>query len=252
MQHLVYAILLIVAGFVVAKKAAYTIEKYSNKHFSKHHAALMKRLVFYIIVILFLISALHHLGFNLTVLLGAAGVLSVAVGFASQTAASNLISGIFLLFERPFSVDDYIEIKGFSGTVVAIDLLSTKIKTNDNRLVRIPNETMIKSEVINYYAYKTRRIDLIVDISYDDNIDKARSLLLEIAKQDNSVLTDPPPNVWVNSLADSGIELKLMTWVKTSDYSATKSALQEAIKVQFDKHKIDIPFPQITIHQAEA
>jgi len=251
LQHLAFAVLLILLGFLIAKKLANVTEKYTKKRFSNHHASLMKRFVFYVVLIIFLISALQQLGFKLTVLIGAAGVLTVAVGFASQTAASNLISGIFLLFERPFSVDDFIEIKNFSGTVVAIDLLSTKLKTLDNRLVRVPNETMIKSEVINYNAFKTRRIDLIIDISYDSDIDKARTLILDIAAQSTNILEDPAPNVWINTFADSSIELKLMAWVETKNFGSTTSALQESIKLQFDQNDIEIPYPQITIHNAE-
>lgn len=251
-QRVIFAVLLVFFGLVIAKKIAAATAKYSKKRFSKHHAALIKQLVFYIIFVAFLVSALQQLGFKLTVLIGAAGVLSVAVGFASQTAASNLISGIFLIFERPFSVDDFIEVKNFSGTVTAIDLLSTKLKTTDNRLIRVPNETMIKSEVINYNAYKTRRIDLIIDISYDNDIEQARRILIDVAEQNNDILSDPQPKVWVNTFADSSIQLKLMAWVDTSKFGATKSTLQETIKQQFDQKNIDIPYPQITIHKAEA
>ncbi len=252
LQQYIFAIILLMVGFVVAQKVAQITEKYSNKRFSKHHAILMKRLVYYLIFTAFVISSLQQIGFKLTVLIGAAGVLTVALSFASQTAASNLISGIFLIFERPFSIDDFIELKGFSGTVIAMDLLSTKLKTVDNRVVRIPNETMIKSEIINYNTFKTRRIDLLVDIGYENNIEQARALLLDIAGKNCAILKVPAPNIWVNALADSSVQLKLMVWVESSNYGSTKSALQENIKHQFDLNHINIPYPQITVHRAEA
>lgn len=252
LQQIIFAIILFILGLVIASKLSQITERYSKKRFSKHHAALIRRLVYYITLIAFSVSALQQLGFKLTVLIGAAGVLTVALSFASQTAASNLISGIFLIFERPFSVDDFIELKGFSGKVLTIDLLSTKLQTLDNRLVRIPNETMIKSEIINYNAFKTRRIDLLVDISYDNDINLARTLLLDIAQNTHSVLSDPAPNVWVNALADSSIQLKLMAWVETGNFGSTKSGLQETIKQQFDQNNIEIPYPQLTVHRAEA
>lgn len=228
--NIVFAAGLIFAGYFIAKKVSQLVEKPIKNRFSLHHAQLVRRISFYILFSLFLISGLQHMGFNLSVLLGAAGIFTVAVSFASQTAASNLISGIFLLFERPFKVGDSIEVKAIQGTVDSIDLLSTKLRTSDNRLVRIPNETMIKSEIVNLSYFHTRRIDLIIPVAYTSNIDQVKQLLLDLATQCTHALEDPKPAVIVDNFADYAIQLKLMVWVLSEDLQSTKNNLQEMIK----------------------
>jgi small conductance mechanosensitive channel len=193
----------------------------------------------------FFITSLQHIGFQLSVLLGAAGVFTVAIGFASQTAGSNLISGIFLLFEQPFKVGDTVDIKGNIGVVDSIDLLSTKLKTSDNKLVRIPNEVMIKSEMINLSYFSTRRVDIIVAVSYATDINQVKSILLDVAANCALVLKDPEPSVSIINFINSAIEIKFMVWVYTSEVSAARNNLQEMIKKQFDLSGIVSPAPQM-------
>lgn len=250
LKSALYAILLVVIGWIIGQRASRLAKKYGEKRLSLDFANLIRRIVFYLIFLGFLVSALQQLGFNLTVLIGAAGVFTVAISFASQTAASNLISGLFMIFERPFSLGDSIEVKGILGTVEAIDLLSTKLKTADNRLVRIPNETLIKSEITNYSYFATRRIDLIIGISYEADISAAKEACLFAIKTCPGILNNPAPNVIVNTFADSAIELKCMAWVNRVDLVGVKSQLQEMIKIQLDQEKIDIPYPQLTIRKA--
>lgn len=212
---------------------------------------LIRRFVFYSIFAIFSITSLQHVGFQLSVLLGAAGVFTVAISFASQTAASNLISGIFLLFEHPFKVGDTVEVKGINGVIDSIDLLSTKLKTSDNKLVRIPNEAMIKSEITNLSYFSTRRLDIPVAVSYNCSIAQVKALLLDIADKNTSVLEDPAPNVTINNFANSAVELKFMVWVNTADVSGTRNILQETIKHQFDDAGIETPTaPQFTFQRA--
>lgn len=244
-----YAICLFILGFVLAKKLSSLIEKVLSKRISRHHTMLIKRTVFYGIFIVFAITSLQHLGFKLSVLLGAAGVFTVALSFASQTAASNLISGIFLLFEHPFKVGDTIEIKGINGVVESIDLLSTKLKTSDNKLVRIPNEAMIKSEITNLSYFSTRRLDLIIAIAYSCDIVKVKSVLLDLADHCDHVLKDPEPNVTINNFANSAVELKFMVWTTTTEVNSTRNHLQEMIKERFDKENIEVPPPQVTVQR---
>lgn len=244
-----YAMGLFICGYILAKQVSRLVERAMSQHFSRHHVALARRSTFYLILALFSISGLQHMGFNLSVLLGAAGVFTVAISFASQTAASNLISGIFLLFERPFKIGDNIEIKGINGIVESIDLLSTKIKTLDNKLVRIPNEGMMKSEISNLSYFSTRRIELIIGVAYNTDLEQVKSILMHIASLDEQVLKDPAPCVIVNQFADSAIQLKYLVWVPTTSYTAVKSDLQEQIKLQFDRAGIEIPFPQVAVHR---
>lgn len=240
-MNIAYALCLFVLGYFIAKRLSLMAEHAFTKKFSRHQTMLIRRSVFYSIFIIFAVTSLQHVGFKLSVLLGAAGVFTVAISFASQTAASNLISGIFLLFEHPFQVGDTVEVKGITGVVDSIDLLSTKLKTPDNKLVRIPNEAMIKSEITNLSYFSTRRLDIIVAVAYDCDISLVKSMLLDIATNCELVLKDPEPNVSINNFANSAVELKFMVWVSTAEISGTRNTLQEKIKQQFDRAGIESP-----------
>lgn len=244
MVNTIYALGLFSLGYFIAKRLSLFAERAISKRFSRHHTMLMRRCIFYAIFAIFAVTGLQHVGFQLSVLLGAAGVFTVAISFASQTAASNLISGIFLLFEHPFKVGDTVELKGITGVVDSIDLLSTKLKTADNKLVRIPNEAMIKSEITNLSYFSTRRLDILVAVAYDCNITQVKAMLMEIAEQCKHVLNDPVPNVTINNFANSAVELKFMVWVYTSDVSAARNELQETIKHRFDSAGIETPVTQ--------
>ncbi|MFA5960432.1 MAG: mechanosensitive ion channel family protein [Tatlockia sp.] len=244
--NIFYAICLIILGYLLAKRASLLIERSMGKRFSPHQTMLIGRFIFYGVFTLFIMTGLQHLGFELSVLLGAAGVFTVAIGFASQTAASNLMSGIFLLFERPFKVGDHVEVKGITGRINSIDLLSTKLTTSDNKLIRIPNEAMIKSEITNLSFFPTRRLDLTVLIAEGADIVKAKSCLMALAEESPLVLKEPKPTVFISTFTPSSIELKLKMWVKTEALSLTQSVLQDAIKQQLDKNHIETAYP--TVH----
>ncbi|ARG98160.1 mechanosensitive ion channel family protein [Legionella micdadei] len=248
-MNFIYALCLFFIGYFIAKRVSNITERTLARRFSRHQTMLARRSVFYIIFIVFCVTGLQHLGFKLSVLLGAAGVFTVAISFASQTAVSNLISGFFLLFEHPFKVGDTVEVKGFNGVVDSIDLLSTKLKTPDNKLVRIPNEAMIKSEIINLSYFSTRRLDLLVSIAYSCDFARVKSILLTIAEDCDRVLKDPVPVVTINNFANAAVELKFMVWVNTADVSYARNTLQETIKQQFDREGIETPLPQVTVQR---
>jgi small-conductance mechanosensitive channel len=249
MVNIIYAVCLFILGYFIAKRCSSLAERAFAKKFSRHHTMLIRRSVFYSIFTIFAVTSLQHIGFKLSVLLGAAGVFTVAISFASQTAASNLISGIFLLFEHPFKVGDTVEVKGIIGVVDSIDLLSTKLKTPDNKLVRIPNEAMIKSEITNLSYFSTRRLEIIVAVAYDCDITLVKSMLIDIANNCDLVLKDPEPNVSINTFANSSVELKFMVWVSTTEISGTRNILQEKIKQQFDRAGIETPVPQYMVQR---
>lgn len=245
--HIIYALGIMLLGLILAKKISAVAERAMSKRYSRHQALLTRRLLFYGLLTLFAVSALQQLGFKMTALLGAAGVFTVALSFASQTAASNLVSGIFLIFERPFKVGDLIQVKGMSGTVESIDLLSTKINAPDNMLIRIPNEVLMKSEITNLSCNKTRRVPIKIGVSYNTNIEHAKSVLFSLATANKAVLESPEPQVVLDNFADSAIEMKLMVWTKTPQAAKVRNQLQEAIKQQFDQEGIEMPFPHVTI-----
>jgi small-conductance mechanosensitive channel len=246
--ELLRAALLVIAGLVAAKLVAAGVGRAIGRHFGAHHQALLRRVTYWAVMALFLMAALHQLGFDLGVLLGAAGILSVAVGFASQTSASNLISGLFLLAERPFSVGDIIKVGETTGEVIAIDLLSVKIRTFDNLFVRIPNESLIQSEVTTLTKFPIRRIDLKIGVAYKEDMARVRELLRTVAEKNPLCLEEPPPMFIYLGYGDSALEMQFSVWGKRENFIALRNAILEEIKVAFDAAGIEIPFPHRSIY----
>src|SRR5262245_38988329 len=185
------ALLILAFGLLAARALGMTAHRVAERHGTAQHAMIARRVVFFTVLFLTLATVLRQLGFNLSVLLGAAGVLTVALGFAAQTSASNLISGIFLIFERPFVVGDTIGVGGTQGEVVTVDLLSVKLRTLDNLLVRIPNETLLKTEVTNYTRYPIRRVDVDLTVAFRQNLARVRDLLEAIADEEPLAFDEP-------------------------------------------------------------
>lgn len=243
--------LLLVFGYFVAYMATTFFVRTMSQRLSAHQLLVWRRAIFYFLLLLFSMSSLHEMGFKLSVLLGAAGVFTVAIGFASQTSASNLISGLFLIGEGSFVVGDTIQVGSFIGEVLSVDLLSIKLRTADNVYVRIPNEQLIKSEVSNLTRFPIRRVPMTVGIGYKEDIRKVRRILLELADKNPLVLDEPKPQVILQSFNDSAISLVFSVWTRRENFFDIKDVMQESIKLAFDEHKVDIPFPQITINSGE-
>ena len=193
-------------------------------------------------------SILATLGVPLNVLLGAAGVLTVAIGFASQTSASNLISGIFLMVERPFVVGDLIRVDGAEGFVEAVDLISCRLRTFDNLLVRIPNETMLKSRVTNVSHFPIRRYDMKLGVSYGEDVEKVREVLMEVADRNPICLEEPAPVFIFLEFGDSGLNLQFSVWAARENYLALRNSIHLEVKRALDEAGIEIPFPHRSLH----
>jgi small-conductance mechanosensitive channel len=250
-SHMLKAAILLLAGFIVAGMASRAVGRFFSNNFSQHHIVLFKRLVYWLILALFVASALKQLGFSLSVLLGAAGVLSVALGFASQTSASNLISGLFLIGEQPFQLGDTIKVGNTTGEVLSIDLLSVKLRTFDNLFVRIPNETLIKSEVTNLTRFPIRRFDLLLGVAYKEQIATVRKVLLDVADKNPLCLDEPGPMFLFLGFGDSALNIQFSVWSKRENFRDLRNSLQEEIKLAFDAAGIEIPFPQRTVYLAQ-
>lgn len=207
------------------------------------------RLITYAGLLTLTVAVLVQLGFRLTPFLGAAGILGIALGFASQTSVSNLISGFFIMGEQSFVVGDVIEVGSHTGIVLSIDMLSVKLRTFDNKLVRIPNETLIKSEVVTTTRFPIRRIDIHLRIGYDEDVDRIRDLLREIARSTPGVLTEPDPLFVFRGFAESAMEVQLGAWTVRQRWLEVKNALHIAIKRGFDEAGVAFPFPQRTVHR---
>ena len=242
------AAILVFSGLVIAKIASIMVRRFAANRFSIHHTMIMRRGSFYLILGLFLVSALHQLGFNLSVLLGAAGIFTVAIGFASQTSASNLISGLFLVAERPFTVGDVIKVGDTLGEVLSIDPLSVKLRTFDNLYVRIPNESLIKSETTTLTRYPIRRIDIKLGIAYKEDITRTRKILEQLARDNPLCLEEPGPLFIFLGFGDSSLDLQFSVWVKRENFLVLMNSIKEEIKCAFDAHGIEIPFPHRSLY----
>ncbi len=246
------AAFLFALGVVLAPLCSRLVTRFAEDRFSAHHSQLMRRLVFYGVLALFLASALRELGFSLGVLMGAAGVLTVAIGFASQTSASNLISGLFLIGERPFEVGDIIRVGTTTGEVLSIDALSVKLRTFDNLFVRIPNETLIKSEVTTLTRYPIRRLDLALGVAYKEDVDRVREVLLEVADRNRLCLDEPPPLFIFLGFGDSALNIQFSVWAARENFLPLRNSITAEIKAAFDAADIEIPFPHRSLYAGEA
>lgn len=239
---------LLLLGILLGSLAARTAGRLVESRISRHHQVMMRRLVFYLVFLIFAMAALREAGFSLQVVLGAAGILTVALGFASQTSASNIISGLFLVMEKPFEIGDVIEADATIGEVVAIDLLSVKLRTPDNLYVRIPNETLIKTRVINRSRFPIRRIDLVIGIAYAEDVERVKELLLSLAEANAVCLEEPKPFVLVTGFGASSVDLQFSFWVVKEEFLEGRGTMMIAVKKALDEAGIEIPFPHTSVY----
>ncbi len=242
------AVIYFIVGLILARMANRGVKQWSKHRFDLHQQLLMGRIVTYLVLLVFVVMGLNAVGFNLGVLIGAAGILTVAIGFASQTSASNIISGLFLVAERPFSVGDLIRVGTTTGEVLSIDLLSVKLRTFDNLFVRIPNETLIKSEVTTLTRFPIRRIDLAIGVAYKEDIKKVRKVLERVADANPLCLDEPKPIFVFLGFGESSLDMQFSVWVKREKFLDLKNSIHEEIKEAFDDEGIEIPFPHRSLY----
>jgi len=235
--------------FLILKRS---VAKYVSKHYATHYGMLAGKITFYSGIALILILVLQQLGFSLAPLLGAAGILGVALGFASQTSVSNIISGLFVIAEQPFKVDDIITIEATTGIVISIDVLSVKIRTFDNRFVRIPNESIIKQQLTNLTRFPIRRFNANISVAYKEDIGKVRDILMDVAEKNEYCLSEPEPLIILDKYGASSIDLLFLVWAETQYYIQLKTSIYEEVKDRFDKEGIEIPFPHLSLYAGEA
>ena len=250
LTELLVAVLLAVIGFLIARFISNTFIRTVGMRFNAHQQLVWRRGIFYFIFLIFVMASLKEAGFKLSVFLGAAGILTVALGFASQTSASNLISGMFLIGEGSFEVGDTIQltlIRGHTieGEVISIDLLSVKLLTQDNVYVRLPNEQLIRAPVHNLSKFPIRRIPITLAINFHEDIIKVREVLLEAVNKYPLVLADPKPAVTVTAFRESSIELLFAIWCKRENFLQVRDEMQERIRNAFVDNKIEIPVPKM-------
>ena len=215
---LVRAAAILVVGLIIARLIAGAVGKMAGKYWGDQQKAILRKMTFYVLVCIVAASVLRELGFKLNVLLGAAGVLTVAVGFAAQTSASNIISGLFLLADKPFQIGDVVKIGGTVGIVESMELISVKLRTFQNHLVRIPNEEVNKSQVENLTYWPIRRVDIEVGVAYKEDTENVKDALLSVADRNPLCLEEPPPVFIYKGYGDSALEFLFCVWTARENY----------------------------------
>ncbi|ENX04344.1 hypothetical protein F900_00334 [Acinetobacter modestus] len=250
LSEIVVAIILAFIGFVIARLVSNAFIRTIGNRFNAHQRLLWRRGIFYFIFLLFIMTSLREAGFKLSVFLGAAGILTVALGFASQTSATNLISGLFLIGEGSFEVGDTIQItlirgQTIEGQVISIDLLSVKLLTLDNVYIRLPNEQLIRTPVMNLSKYPIRRIPITLAINFHEDIIKVRQVLLDVAAKYPLVMDDPKATVTVTAFRESSIELLFAVWCRQENALKVRDEMQERVRNGFLENQIEIPVPKM-------
>lgn len=205
-------------------------------------------LAYWVIMTFVIIAAINQVGVQTTSLIAVMGAAGLAVGLALQGSLSNFAAGVLIVLFRPYRVGDWVEAAGISGSVEQVQILTTILKTGDNKQIIVPNSQIMNSIITNYSANDTRRIDMIVGVSYSDDLDKVRKTLEELVASDERILKDPACTIAVSELADSSVNFVVRPWAATADYWSVKFDLTEAVKKRFDKEGISFPFPQQDVH----
>jgi len=246
------AIVILVLGRIAAGIGRKIVTRVLEKSKTEPSIVLFVGSLTYILILVFAVLAtLAKFGIQTTSFVAIIGAAGLAIGFALQGSLSNFAAGILILVLRPFRVDDFIMGAGVAGTVKRIQLFTTELATPDNIKVMVPNSKLFGDVIKNITAYDTRRVDLVIGIGYNSDMQKAYDVMMNIITKDSRILSDPPPQIAVSELADSSVNFVVRPWVKKEDYWPVKFDLTRNIKEAFDKNNIEIPFQQQDVHLYE-
>jgi small conductance mechanosensitive channel len=246
------AIVIFIVGRWIAKGFGKLVGKVmDNRNVDPTIAGFVGHLTYILLLIFFVVAAVGQLGIQTTSFIAVLGAAGLAIGLALQGSLANFAAGFLMIIFRPFKVGDYIEGAGTAGTVEQIQIFTTLLKTPDNKAVIIPNAKLTGDNIVNYSTKGTRRMDMVVGIGYDSDIDKARKILEELVTNDDRVLKDPAHKIAVVELADSSVNFVVRPWVNVSDYWDLWFDLTEKVKKRFDEAGIGIPYPQLDVHVYE-
>jgi small conductance mechanosensitive channel len=246
---LVYALAILIIGRWVAKLLRRLIFKMMGRtKVDNTVSGFVANIAYAGIFAFVVIAALGQLGIQTASFIAVLGAAGLAIGLALQGSLANFAAGFLMILFRPFKVGDYIEGGGTAGIVEEIQLFTTQLRTGDNKVVIVPNGSLVNGNIVNYSAKETRRVDLTVGVSYDADLSKVRTVLSQIIDADERVLREPEPLIAVAELAESSVNFVVRIWVKSGDYWGVLFDTNEKVKVRFDAEGIGIPFPQRDIH----
>jgi small-conductance mechanosensitive channel len=248
LDKILFLVIVIVIGVVIIYAISFLIRRILPAKWSKQRKMVINRAILYTGYIVLVFIVISELNIDLTAVFGTAGVIGIVVGIASQTSIGNIVSGFFLVSEKSFEIGDVVRLGDKSGTVYSIDLLSMKIKTFDNVLIRVPNQTVISSDLTNVTRFPVRRMDFTVNVAYKENLDEVKNLLLNVAKNNPLCLDEPEPLVLFTNFGTSGIEILFGVWFEKDNFRLVKNSVFQEIKTTFNKEGIEIPFPHVTLY----
>lgn len=250
LPSIIAAVLIFIVGLWVVKMIDKLVRKFFEKqefdlaleHFLQSFISITLKFLLFVLVI-------TQLGVQTSSLVALVGAAGLAVGLALQGSLGNFAGGVLILIFKPFKVGDWISAQGVDGTVTEISIFTTKLSTFGNQIAIIPNGQLSNNNIINYNTLETRRDKITLGIGYGSNIKQARDILLEICKENEKILNEPAPVVYVDALADSSVNLSLRFWANNADFWDVHFYVMEETKYRFDAAGIEIPFPQRVMHK---
>ncbi|RUO18260.1 mechanosensitive ion channel family protein [Aliidiomarina haloalkalitolerans] len=245
----VVALIIIIAGFMIARALSnFMVKRLDKSNIDNAVVSFLAGILKAIIIVAAILMSLSHVGVQTTSFVAILGAAGLAIGLSLQGSLANFASGVLIMIYHPFKSGDYVDAGGIQGTVQRIELFTTILKTPDNKLVIVPNSRITGSEITNFSEEPTRRVDLVIGVSYKADLKKTKEVLMDVITNDERVLKDPAPRVAVTALSDSSVDLIVRPWVNSSDYWPVYWDLMERIKNALDENGIGIPYPQMDVH----
>lgn len=249
--NLILAILTLIIGFWVIRIVVRSVNRVMEaRNVDDSLRPFLKSMMSMLLKAMLVISVAGMIGIEMTSFIAVLGAAGLAVGMALSGTLQNFAGGVMILLFKPFKVGDFIEAQGYAGSVKEIQIFNTILKTGDNKTIIIPNGGLSTSSMINYSTEPQRRVDLTFGIAYENDFEKAISLIQQLVDKDERILSEPEPWIRVTSLADSSVNITARVWCESGDYWGIYIDLQESVKKAFDKEGISIPYPQLQIHNA--
>ncbi len=251
--NLAAALLILLVGYIAAKMISSTMVRVMEKRrVDVTITRFCGNITHYAILTFVGIAALGRIGVQTASFVAIIGAAGLAIGLALQGSLSNFASGVLLILFRPLKTGEYVEAAGTSGTVESVQIFTTVLMTPDNKMVVIPNANILSGNIINYSRTGTRRVDLVIGVSYKADLAQTKAVLQSVLEKESRLLKEPAATIGVSALADSSVNFVVRPWVKTGDYWDVYFDLHENIKIALDEAGIEIPFPQMDVHIEKA
>ncbi|MCH8502275.1 MAG: mechanosensitive ion channel [Aliidiomarina sp.] len=245
----IVALIIIIGGFMIARALSnFMVKRLETSKIDNAVVSFLASILRAIIIVAAILMSLSHVGIQTTSFVAILGAAGLAIGLSLQGSLANFASGVLIMIYHPFKSGDYVDAGGIQGTVQRIELFTTILKTPDNKLVIVPNSRITGSEITNFSEEATRRVDMLIGVSYKADLKKTKEVLMNVITNDERVLKEPAPRVAVTALNDSSVDLIVRPWVKSEDYWPVYWDMMERIKNALDENGIGIPYPQMDVH----